>query len=91
MRCAVYIRKAQAGSAPGYIWTSDGQIIEVDDNLGLQLLAIPGGGFTQAFAPPAMNETPENDEPVKRKGRPPLPRDEDGNIIRDPAKTEIAE
>lgn len=81
----MYLRKAQAGSAPGHHWEMDGSVLEVDDDLAYELLAIPGGGFSEAE--PARDEEGE-DAPKKKPGRPPLPRDEDGNIIR---KTEIAE
>lgn len=84
----MYLKKAQAGSAPGYTWERDGQIIEVEDELAAQLLAIPYGGFSEA-APPTVEEDPEETPATKKKGgRPPLPRDEEGNIIR---KTEIEE
>lgn len=88
----MYLKKAQAGSAPGHTWDEDGQVIEVDDHLAAQLLSIPAGGFSEAeppAEPPAPDaQEPEDDTPKKKGGRPPLPRDEDGNIIR---KTEIAE
>lgn len=92
----MYVRKEQAGSAPGHTWEEDGQVIEVDDELAEQLLAIPNGGFSEAAPPPAEpekkeepgeesgEEEPEEDETSTKKkgGRPRLPRDEKGNIIR---------
>jgi len=87
----MYLRKAQAGSVPGHQWTYDGEVIEVDDDLAQDLLAIPTGGFSEAEPPKAEpvdpepeeepetpQELPEGEEPPKRKpGR--------------PKKTEIAE
>ena len=84
----MYLRKAQAGSAPGHHWETDGAIREVDDDLGYQLLAIPNGGFSEVDGLWQEEEEDGEDTPKKRVGRPPLPRDEHGNIIR---KTEIAE
>ena len=43
----MWLRKDQAGSAPGHTWDKDGDVLEVDDALGAELLAIPGGGFTE--------------------------------------------
>ena len=80
----MYLKKAQAGNAPGYEWTEDGQVIEVDDELAEQLLRIPEGGFSEALPtepeePPAPQPAPE-EEPTKLKRGPGRPR-----------KTEIAE
>lgn len=90
----MYLRKAQAGSAPGHIWNHDGQVLEVEDELAHKLLAIPDGGFSEALPDPDpepetdQEEEPSDEETPKRKGgRPRLPRDEHGNIIR----TEINE
>ncbi len=85
----MYLRKDHAGSAPGYEWTHDGDVVEVHDDLARQLLALPRGGFTIAEAPKAKSEVvetkeePEAEEPKKSGGRPKLPRDNKGNIIRD--------
>lgn len=89
----MYLRKDNAGSAPGYEWPHDGAVIEVDDELAEQLLAIPNGGFHAAEAPPAEakavetkeepGEEVETEEPKKSPGRPKLPRDDKGKIIRD--------
>jgi hypothetical protein len=93
----MYLRKARAGSAPGHTWEHDGDVLEVDESLAEQLLRIPGGGFTIAATPTdepepePEPETPEESEPEeepgteaakKKAGRPPLPRDAKGNIIR---------
>ena len=112
----MYLRKAQAGGAPGHTWEEDGQVIEVDDELAASLLAIPNGGFSEAAPPVTPEPEPEPEEPEepepepeeaneaeeeqdgeaeateeappkKKGGRPRLPRDESGKIIR----TEISE
>lgn len=92
----MFVRKAQAGSAPGHTWEKDGDVLEVDDDLAWDLLAIPNGGFTEADAPAAEPEPepepPAEEEAPKRKGgRPRLPRDDDGNIIRHPNEPEADE
>lgn len=90
----MYIRKDRAGSIPGHTWEKDGDIVEIEDHLAEQLLLIPGGGFSIAAAPPAPeeDETPAEGEPEtaehadtaskKNPGRPRLPRNEHGQIIR---------
>lgn len=100
----MFLRKAHAGSAPGYTWEHDGQVIDVDDDLAYELLRIPRGGFSVAEEPEPEIETPEEfdtqfeqgepveiteepepeatPEPRRPAGRPRLPRDEHGNIIR---------
>jgi hypothetical protein len=105
----MYIRKARAGSVPGHTWGKDGEVVEVEDCFGEELLLIPNGGFSIAEAPkepePAPFEEPETqqefdevldkEEPVevdaepeeateqrKGPGRPKLPRDARGNVIR---------
>ena len=85
----MYLRKAQAGSAPGHTWDHDGQVVEVADELAWQLLSIPGGGFSEALPmpEPQEEESSEEEAPKRKGGRPRLPRDEHGNIIR----TEINE
>lgn len=93
----MYLKKAQAGSAPGVVWHEDGDVQEVPDDLGWQLLDIPFGGFTMVEPEPepepeldnepepesAVEPESETEETPKRRGRPPLPRDENGEIIRD--------
>lgn len=94
----MYLRKERAGSAPGHEWPHDGAVIEVRDDLAEQLIRIPGGGFSVAPAPTAEDEPVETteefdeqfdagepvepEEPKKSPGRPKLPRDAKGNIIR---------
>ena len=55
----MFLRKAQAGSAPGYTWEGGGQVIEVEDELAYQLLAMPDGGFSQATPSASEEETIE--------------------------------
>lgn len=45
----MFVRKAEAGSAPGYTWRA-GEVLEIPDWLGEELLSIPRGGFSEAEA-----------------------------------------
>lgn len=47
----MWVRKEKAGSAPGHTWEHDGDVLEVDDDLGHELVAIPTGGFSEVDAP----------------------------------------
>lgn len=47
----MFVRKEKAGSAPGHTWAKDGDVLEVPDHLGHELLRIPHGGFTEVSAP----------------------------------------
>lgn len=49
----MWLRKTKVpGSAPGGLtWNTLDDVVEVDDELGLELLAIPGAGFEEAPAP----------------------------------------
>lgn len=76
----MWLRKALAGSAPGYTWESDGAVLEVDDEFACELLDIPTGGFSPADPPTGeVTESPQPDGTVdvaespiqKRRGRPP--------------------
>lgn len=60
----MYLRKAQAGSSStGHTWTEDGQIVEVPDEVGAELLKIPHGGFSDAGGPdPFVDPDDEDDE-----------------------------
>lgn len=78
------LRKAQAGSAPGYTWDTDGAVVDVEDDLAFDLLDIPGGGFTVAEDSAASVDDQSAEEPpaeavktevseaptAKRRGRP---------------------
>lgn len=63
-----HVRKATIGSCPGFTWTEDGQVLEIPDHLALELVEIPGGGFSivnpeaeakAAEAPAPAEETSE--------------------------------
>jgi hypothetical protein len=56
----MWLRKANAGSAPGYTWKRDGDAIEVPDDLALELMERPGGEFTEV----PVDEIPVAVEPV---------------------------
>lgn len=92
------IRKAQAGNIPGYHWEMDGDVLEIPEELAQEILRIPQGGFSVAEAAwspygarmvngrltiEELELEPEPPAPEdRRRGRPPLPRDERGRIIR---------
>jgi hypothetical protein len=60
----MWLRKNQAGSAPGHTWDEDGAVVEVDDGLGEELLALTGAGFSRAEASAIpVVEAPTSDEP----------------------------
>ena len=42
----MHLRKAFKGSAGGHTWAHDGAVVEVPEALGMELLAIPDGGYT---------------------------------------------
>lgn len=87
----MYLRKAQAGNIPGHQWEHDGQVIEVDDELAWDLLAIPDGGFSEAQPP---KEEPLDPEPDAETPSEPVEDEEPAKPKRGPGrpkKTEIAE
>lgn len=95
----MFLRKDQAGSAPGHTWEKPGDVVEVDDELAYQLLAIPYGGFSEAEPPapepdpdPESDPEPEPDDedetPKRKGGRPRLPRDAEGKIIREVSESD---
>lgn len=55
----MYLRKQQAGSGGGHIWDGDGDVLEVDDETALDLLAIPDGGFSEVAEPPKPETAPK--------------------------------
>lgn len=57
----VWLKKKTAGSAPGYTWEHDGDVLDVDEELALELLDRPGDEFVEG-EPPADGETPEEPE-----------------------------
>lgn len=70
----MWLRKAQAGSAPGHTWHEDGAIVEVLDELGHELLALVGGGFSRAEAS-AIPEPPAAPPAVEPPAAPAPPSD----------------
>ncbi|MDJ0342288.1 hypothetical protein QMK19_03680 [Streptomyces sp. H10-C2] len=95
----MWLRKTTApGAAPGgLVWTTPDDVVEVDDGLGVELLSIPGAGFSEAPAPAAEPEagpsigsedspTDPAAEVVEAPTAPPKKR-----ATRKPAATEIAE
>jgi hypothetical protein len=48
----MWLRKEYGGCSVGtYEWVNDGDVVEVDDKTGADLLAIKGGGYTPADPP----------------------------------------
>lgn len=61
----MWLRKTRLlpGGAPGgFVWETDQDVVEVPDDLGLDLVAIPDAGFVEA-QPPASTDSKKN-EPV---------------------------
>lgn len=54
----VWLKKKHAGNAPGYAWANDGDVVDVDEELALELLERPGDEFTEG-EPPA-DEDPDD-------------------------------
>ncbi|MEV8523135.1 hypothetical protein AB0451_03105 [Streptomyces sp. NPDC052000] len=50
------------GSAPGHEWKKAGDVVEVDDDLGQELVAIPDGGFYEVV-PTAAEDHVDSPEP----------------------------
>lgn len=57
----MWVRKNEPGSAPGHTWENAGDVLEVADDLGMDLVVIPNGGFTEV---PAPAEDPAEPEPA---------------------------
>jgi hypothetical protein len=80
----MWLRKTRLlpGGAPGgFVWETDQDVVEVPDDLGLELVAIPDAGFSEVAAPTAdakkdkpADEAPEDsgDAPTAapKRGRP---------------------
>jgi hypothetical protein len=70
----MWLRKASGGSTIPYggdsfFWPHDGAVIEVPGELGLELLAIPGAGYSEAEAPgDSPEEAREVTEPAPSSG-----------------------
>ncbi|MCC9307687.1 hypothetical protein LN042_11330 [Kitasatospora sp. RB6PN24] len=63
----MWIRKTSGvpGAAPGGLeWRTLDDVIEVDDDLGAELLDIPGAGFVEVAAPAEIGETPSQAGPA---------------------------
>lgn len=54
------------GSAPGHEWKKPGDVVEVDDGLGQELVAIPNGGFYEVV-PTADADQVDSPEPEHGK------------------------
>ena len=86
-----------SGTHNGRRWPRRGEVAEVPDNVGAKLcsagLAAPvadDGQTETAKAPPAeRTQPPEDEKPTKPaadkrgRGRPRLPRDSEGNVVRE--------
>lgn len=69
------LRKEQGGTGIGdYFWDKDGDVVEVPDSLGYELLAIKGGGFTEVPPHEAKHESNVDWRPVET---------EDGSVLED--------
>lgn len=63
----MWLRKTRLlpGGAPGgFVWETDQDVVEVPDDLGLDLVAIPDAGFVEA-QPPASTDS-KKDEPADK-------------------------
>lgn len=72
------LRKEKAGTTVDHVWDEDGAVVEVPYELGLELLAIPNGGFTEVAQAEAA-EPPAEDPPAD----PPAP-EQPGDEVRKP-------
>ncbi|MFD7016134.1 hypothetical protein [Streptomyces sp. NPDC059928] len=52
------------GSAPGHEWTKADDVVEVDDDLGQELVAIPDGGFYEVLPAASARDDPPESEPT---------------------------
>lgn len=69
------LRKEKAGSTIGHVWENDGDVHDVPDQLAAELLAIPGGGFTEVAGDEATavadeTEVAAADEPADELKKP---------------------
>ena len=58
----------------GFTWANDGDVVDVPDDLGAELLAIPGGGFSYV-EPDAEPADPAPDTTKGKAGTEPAPTD----------------
>lgn len=62
----VRLRKEKAGSDSfGHVWAEDGAIVAVPHDQAVELLAIPGGGFTAVGPPTAAGGVEQVAEPAE--------------------------
>lgn len=76
---------AMSGSRNGQPWPTRGEVVDLPDSEGADLCASGvASPVTEDEAETAVPPTDDVEERGKRRGgRPKLPRDEDGNIIRE--------
>lgn len=55
----VWLKKKNAGAAPGYTWEHDGDVLDVDEALALELLERPGDEFSEGEPPAESTEVTE--------------------------------
>lgn len=56
----MWLTRSMSGSAQGgLVWDRPGAVVEVPDDLALELLAIPKGGFAEVAAPEPAQEPDE--------------------------------
>lgn len=55
----VWLKKKVAGSAPGFTWKNDGDVLDVPEELALELLERPGDHFTEGEPP---EDDPDKDD-----------------------------
>lgn len=61
----MFVRKDKAGGIGPYQWEKDGDVVEVDDAFGLQLLSIGHAGFAEVAPAASVSEVePVAEEPA---------------------------
>lgn len=93
----MWLRKTRLtpGGAPGgFEWNTPADVVEVPDDLGLDLLEIPGAGFEEAPAPAAKQKATEPapeaepEAPAEVVEAPTVPKK---RAARKPSATEVTE
>lgn len=85
------LRKEKAGSTIGHVWENDGDVVEVPYELGLELLAIPNGGFSEE-ARAEEDAPPAEPVPAGTGDVPPAePENPDPDGVKQPNKAASAE
>ncbi|MEE6264876.1 hypothetical protein V2E29_04345 [Streptomyces diastatochromogenes] len=91
----MWLRKTKLlpGGAPGgYEWNSDQDVVEVPDDLGVELVAVPDAGFAEVAPPAAKNtkvDAPAKETPTDSTAE--APNAPKKRAARKPAATEISE